>query len=116
LEVIVATLKIYDGQLTPQLPLGITLNSYLALFTSLAKLCLLVPIIQGLGQLRWLWFKNRPRPLADFELFEDASRGSFGSLRLLVSMKGGYVCIDIVARMNISLTWASGFWHSSEPY
>jgi hypothetical protein len=91
LKAIVIALKTYDGQMTPRWPLGITLNSYLALFTSLAKIFLLLPIIEGLGQLKWLWFENRPRPLADFELFEDASRGSYGSLRLLISRKGGHV-------------------------
>lgn len=82
-------LAIYNGQLMPSWPLGITLNSFLALFTSVAELALLVPIMEGVGQLRWQWFAKAPRQLTDFDLFDQASRGGFGSLKLLVSFKGG---------------------------
>ncbi|KAF5503032.1 hypothetical protein CGCF413_v005852 [Colletotrichum fructicola] len=37
----------------------------------------------GLGQLKWEWF-SQPRRLADVVLFDDASRGPWGSLMLLV--------------------------------
>ncbi|KAK3386861.1 hypothetical protein B0H63DRAFT_468510 [Podospora didyma] len=86
---IVATLLVYDGQLTPNWPLGITLNSLLALLTSLAKIALLAPVVQGIGQLRWQWFSQRYQRLTDFDLFEEASRSTWGSFKLLVSLKGG---------------------------
>lgn len=89
---IVAVLKSYDGQPMPQWPLGITLNAFLAFFTSVAKLAMLIPVVEGLGQLRWLWFARKARKLADFELFEQACRGAYGSIKLLFSLKGGYVC------------------------
>ena len=73
------------------MPLGITLNGFVALFVSLAKLALLVPIVEGMGQLRWLWFSGRARKLSDFEAYEQAYRGTFGALKLLVTLKGGYV-------------------------
>jgi hypothetical protein len=86
----VAVLRVYNGQLSPEWPLGITLNTFLAFLTSLAKLALVIPVTAGLGQLRWLWF-SKSRRLMEFELFEQASRGVLGSLRLLISLKGGYV-------------------------
>jgi hypothetical protein len=81
---------VFDGRQPPTWPLGITLNTFLAFFTSLAKLAFMIPITEGLGQLRWLWFTSRPRPLNDFEAIDQASRGAFGSLRLLAKFKGGY--------------------------
>lgn len=86
---IAVVLAIYDNNDLPSWPLGITLNVYLAFFTSVAKVNLIVPIMEGLGQLRWNWFASAPRKLTDFELFEQASRSAWGSLRLLVSFKGG---------------------------
>jgi hypothetical protein len=89
---IIVVLSQYDGKEPPEWPLGITLNTFLAFFTSFAKVALLIPVLEGLGQLRWLWFKSGARQAADFELFEEACRGTFGSLRLLLSLKGGWVC------------------------
>ncbi len=88
--VIFIVLALYDDREPPVWPLGITLNVFLAFFTSMAKVWLMIPVVQGLGQLRWIWFSKMPRRLADFELFESACRSSFGSLRLLFSFKGGY--------------------------
>lgn len=45
-----------------------------------------VPIASGLGQLKWLWFKRR-RPLSDFEVFDEASRGPLGSVKMVYKGK-----------------------------
>lgn len=44
---------------------------------------MLMVVGQGLGQLKWQHFERRPRRLLDFDVFENASRGPWGSLRLL---------------------------------
>ncbi|KAK1757077.1 hypothetical protein QBC47DRAFT_459729 [Echria macrotheca] len=86
---IIAVLAQYDGQKPPEWPLGITLNTFLAFLASVSKASLLIPVTEGLGQLRWIWFSRKARKADDFGLFEEATRGSFGSLRLLLSLKGG---------------------------
>jgi len=88
---IVAVLAQYDGQKAPEWPLGVSLNTVLAFLASLAKAALLIPVTEGLGQLRWIWFTRKARRADDFELFDGATRGAFGSFRLLVSLKGGWV-------------------------
>jgi len=88
---IIVVLAQYDGNKAPEWPLGISLNTFLAFFASVAKAALLVPVTEGLGQLRWIWFTGTPRRVYDFELFDSSTRGSFGSLRLLLSLKGGCV-------------------------
>ncbi|KAK4442118.1 hypothetical protein QBC34DRAFT_431891 [Podospora aff. communis PSN243] len=81
-------LAVYDGREQPTLPLGLTINSALQYLTTLAKLAFVVPIIDGLGQLKWLWFASRPRPLLDFQLYDEASRGGFMAvLKLLLRLR-----------------------------
>ncbi len=88
-EVIVVMLARSDGNPPPSLPLGITLNTFVAFFTSLAKVAFMLPVVEGLGQLKWMWFtSSKARPLIDFQMFDEASRGGWGSLRLLLTRKG----------------------------
>lgn len=70
-----------------------TLNSLLALLTTVAKAGLMIPIGAAIGQLKWIWFAQKERPLADFQTFDEASRGPIGSLKLIGRLKGVYVDI-----------------------
>jgi hypothetical protein len=86
----VIILRVYDGQDNPSWPAGLTLNSVIAVLTTLAKLGLVYPIIEGLGQLRWNIFVHKNRPLRDFELLDQASRGGIkAGFHLLGSLRGG---------------------------
>jgi hypothetical protein len=76
-----------DGKPQPKFSLGLTINALVELITSIAKLFLAVPIVSGLGQLKWLWFNANAQPLTDFQLYEDASRGGLGSIRLLFRLR-----------------------------
>lgn len=103
------TLRTFDGQsIDPNhwpLSPAITLNTLIALLTAVCQLSLLIPITQGLAQLKWNWFARaapsgipvpgRERSLGDFGLFDDAAFGTGrwggwprGAIRLLVSGKG----------------------------
>ncbi|KAK4194537.1 hypothetical protein QBC40DRAFT_290624 [Triangularia verruculosa] len=83
-----------DNRPPEALYLGVTLNTVLAFLTSLAKVAFLVPIAEGLAQLKWIWFSSplgrstKPRPLVDFQVFDDAMRGGIGGMRLLFGFKG----------------------------
>ncbi|KAK0658496.1 hypothetical protein QBC41DRAFT_331942 [Cercophora samala] len=83
-----------DNRPSEEMYLGVTLNTILAFLTSLAKVAFLVPIAEGLAQLKWIWFLSpvgRPakyRPLLDFQVFDDAMRGGIGGVRLLFGFKG----------------------------
>jgi hypothetical protein len=82
----------YNGRAVPdRWPLGITLNTYISVLSGIAKYTLAVPVDEALGQLKWHWFARAPRPLLDFERFDDASRGPFGALALLLYTKGRYI-------------------------
>jgi len=104
---IIVVLAQADGKPPPEWPLGTTLNTFLAFFTSLAKFAFMIPVAEGLGQLKWMWFAApRPRPLSDFQTFDDASRGAFGSLKLLVRFKGVLACLAAIITL-------SGFFTST---
>jgi len=88
-EAIVILLWRCDGKPPPAFRAGVTLNTVLAFLTSLTKALFLVPIIEGLGQLKWMWFLSRDyRLLVDLQVFDDATRGGLGGLKLLFSFKG----------------------------
>jgi hypothetical protein len=42
------------------------------------------------SQLKWTWFQKRTRPLKDMVTFDEASRGPWGSIKILVQFKGWY--------------------------
>lgn len=87
----------YDGKAVPdQWPLGITLNAYIAVLSGIAKYTLAVPVDEVIGQVKWHWFAQQPRPLMDFERFDDASRGPWGAFTLLLRTKGRYVAVCLI--------------------
>jgi hypothetical protein len=87
--VAIAVLAYYDGRTSPTLPLGITLNTAIALFVTLARGAFMAPIVEGFGQLKWTRFVGRePRPLIDFQCLDQASRGPWGSFMVLAKCKG----------------------------
>lgn len=90
MAVLVATLFLTDGRPLPHWPMQITLNSFISILGTIIKAAMVVPIAEGISQLKWLWFK-KAGVLRDIQTFDEASRGLFGSLKLLLSTKGVYV-------------------------
>jgi hypothetical protein len=79
----------YDNQTLPKAwPLGITLNTYIAILSAFFKFALAVPVAAAMGQLKWIWFRDDPKPLMDFERFDEATRGPWGSVSVLIRTRG----------------------------
>ncbi len=64
---------------------GVTLNALVALLATCSKSALLVVVAESTSQWKWILFSRDARPLMDFERIDSASRGPFGSLKLLWS-------------------------------
>ncbi|KAE9981079.1 hypothetical protein EG328_011876 [Venturia inaequalis] len=73
----------FDDETQPKFPLGITINGFISVFSVCAKAALILPTAEGLGQLKWSHFKEKPRPLMDIERIDLASRGPYGAILLL---------------------------------
>jgi hypothetical protein len=67
---------------------GLTLNAYISEVSKIACAALLLPVSEALGQLKWLWFQGKSNKMWDFEIFDNASRGPWGSFVLLVRTNG----------------------------
>jgi hypothetical protein len=66
---------------------GLTLNAYISVLSKMAGAALILPVSEALGQLKWSWFLNHSKQMWDYEIFDNASRGPWGSLLLLIRTK-----------------------------
>ncbi|KAF5006507.1 hypothetical protein FDECE_7109 [Fusarium decemcellulare] len=62
---------------------GLTLNTLIAVLATIFRAVLAFITFEILAQLKWDWASVCFRPMGDLQLFDDASRGIYGSLRLL---------------------------------
>lgn len=88
--IIVVVLNHYDGRPQRDWPYNhLTINSLIALLSTINRAALVLPIAAGLSQGKWLWFSPRKRgvasarSLADLDVFDNASRSVWGSFQLL---------------------------------
>ncbi|KAH7419273.1 hypothetical protein BKA64DRAFT_751689 [Cadophora sp. MPI-SDFR-AT-0126] len=90
---LVGLLYHYNETVARRLGHGITLNGDVAVLATICRTCLMIPVASGLSQGKWLWFSvdrapENGRRLEDLEVLDNASRGSWGSLDLLWTLRG----------------------------
>jgi len=59
-------------------------NSAIAICTTVGKSAMLVSVASCIGQLKWRYFAQRVRRLDDLQTFDEASRGPWGAITVLV--------------------------------
>lgn len=84
---IIIILKMFENRRLPDWPLGITVNTVISILATALGSTLSVPISEGLGQLKWLWFR-KPRMIADIETFDAATRGPLGAIQMFYRLWG----------------------------
>ncbi|KUI72490.1 hypothetical protein VM1G_07622 [Cytospora mali] len=62
-------------------------NSLVAVFTTVGKSAMMVPIASCIGQLKWRHFLLRPNRLSHLQVIDEASRGPWGSLMVLLNVR-----------------------------
>jgi Protein of unknown function (DUF3176) len=87
---IVVTLKVFENKPLPALPSGITFNALISVLATLSKASTLVAVAACISQLKWQWF-GETRKMRDFEIFDQASRGPWGSLQLLAKTRSPWL-------------------------
>lgn len=85
---IVIILRVYDQKRLPQWPLSITINTAISVFATISQMTMLEPVTESISQLKWIWFTKRAQQLSDFDAFDQASRGAWGSLLFIAKLRG----------------------------
>ncbi|KAF5703934.1 hypothetical protein FMUND_12778 [Fusarium mundagurra] len=81
---LVVILKTYNNQELPDWEnLGITLNTIISILSTVLRVIITFIAFELLAQVKWDWMSATFRPLPQLQLFENASRGVYGSVRLL---------------------------------
>jgi hypothetical protein len=88
---LVGLLKTYDKKPAPEW--FVSLNAVVAAIATICRASMVIPVSEGLSQLKWNAFARSQRPLNDLKTFDQASRGPFGSLMLLFKTRGRLVYI-----------------------
>ncbi|CAM1506555.1 Fc.00g061960.m01.CDS01 [Cosmosporella sp. VM-42] len=99
LGAIIGVLLAFDHQHQPDWPLGATINSVIAFLATICRVAFTIPVIEGVSQMKWNWYRRKARPLAHLEVFDKASRGPWGSIRLLFVMRGRVLALVIFVIM-----------------
>jgi hypothetical protein len=86
---IVVVLSIVEGKPVPKLPLGLSVNAVISFLGTLMEFFLMVTVSSCLGQTKWFRSSRGRIPMNHFHLIDQASRGPWGSFKLLVRRAGG---------------------------
>lgn len=98
---IVATLLLVEDKPLPRLPLRISVNTLLAVFATTLKVAAAFVLAEGLSQMKWSWYSD-PRPLYHFLVYDNASRGPWGALKLLWQLRLKAVIASLGAFVTIA--------------
>ncbi|RSM01894.1 hypothetical protein CEP52_008260 [Fusarium oligoseptatum] len=84
---LVTLLFVYDREpISKWTKFPLSLNAVISILGAITKASLAFVVSMCLSQCKWNWVGNFAEPLVDFDRFDAASRGPWGSGRLLVSM------------------------------
>ncbi|KAB8228681.1 DUF3176 domain-containing protein [Aspergillus alliaceus] len=86
LAAIVAILAKFDHKPQPVWK-HVSLNSVVSWLSTISKGCVLFAISEALGQLKWVWFAKKSRPMLNLRAFDSASRGFYGSGELMWALR-----------------------------
>lgn len=97
---LVAVLRHYQDQPLPDWPLGFSISTALSVFGLVFRGLLLFISSEGIGQLKWSWLARR-RPLGDLAVYDQASRGAWGSVKLLWTARWRHVTAMLGASITV---------------
>ncbi|KAF1980955.1 hypothetical protein K402DRAFT_425809 [Aulographum hederae CBS 113979] len=87
---ILVVLSKHDGKPQPQWPNRVTIPSLVALLNTIMKAAMAVPLAEGVSQLKWKWIR-KGAVLRDMGAFDEASRGPWGSAKLLIQLRAWHL-------------------------
>lgn len=94
-------LRKYDGKQRPTW--SVSLNAIVSILSAIVNIGALYSVTHAVNQLKWVWFSEKERTLADIQMFDSASRGVFGSMALIFHLRARYAPpTSISARLSLS--------------
>ena len=105
---IVATLSPFENKRLPRWKYGLSLNTLVAIYVVILKASMLLVASQCLSHLKWLWFRD-DRALLDLETYDEASRGPWGSLKLLWNLRARPVISSLGAVVTVASLFIDPF-------
>ncbi|KAI1815204.1 hypothetical protein GGS20DRAFT_576364 [Poronia punctata] len=93
LEVVTVFVAIgaFNGNALPEWPYYITLNALIAVLAAVTTAAMNVALQNSMSQLKWIRFDEARTRLSDMEAFDEASRGTWGAVKLLFTARGGFL-------------------------
>ena len=80
-------LRHYNNNLVPRINTvfgrNVTLNTLVSILSTIGRAAVLYSVCECIGQLKWSWYLHSRRSLGDLDVFDEASRGAWGGLKLL---------------------------------
>ncbi|KAL4734926.1 hypothetical protein BDV11DRAFT_212417 [Aspergillus similis] len=89
---LVSVLAIYDGKPQPDW-YYMSLNSLISWLSTISKACILFYVSEALGQSKWVWFAQKVQPIRHIRTFDSASRGPYGALELIWTLRGRHFAV-----------------------
>ncbi|KAI0887799.1 uncharacterized protein GGS22DRAFT_89249 [Annulohypoxylon maeteangense] len=83
---LVGTIRPYQNQPLPQWPYSLSINTIVSFYSEVMRAAMIMVLGECLSQLKWSWF-TKPRPLDHMEHYDNASRGPWGSVKLLWAIR-----------------------------
>ncbi|KAL3293493.1 hypothetical protein RB213_013712 [Colletotrichum asianum] len=74
-------------------PFSISINTVIALLTTLMRATMLVAVAEVIGQMKWRFFDDQQRPLSDLQHFDHASRGVLGSAKIIWFARSSFLTV-----------------------
>ncbi|KAI0101346.1 hypothetical protein GGR51DRAFT_334222 [Nemania sp. FL0031] len=88
---ILGVLAKFNGHALPEWPYSITLNALIAFLAAVITATMNLSIQNSMSQLKWIRFNESKTRLSSMEAFDDASRGTWGAIKLLFTIRGGII-------------------------
>ncbi|RGP79263.1 hypothetical protein FLONG3_2604 [Fusarium longipes] len=107
----------YDEQELPDwYNIGITLNTLISIIATFFRAILALIAFEVIAQLKWDWISQDFRPMQQVQLFDSASRGLVGALRLLPVMFQDPLALGAIVFVLLSLGVGSFTQQSIQTY
>ena len=96
---LVLTLIVCDRKPLPDIPFGLSINTMVSIYTVVIGTAATAVLADGLSAAKWSWLRQ-PQRLYDMTIYDDASRGWWGALKLLYRLR----CTSLVPSLGAMLT------------